>query len=58
MKATLKDGMLTISIEFDPTGTPSKTGKTKVHASTHGNIQTKVEGLEKEVFVGINVYSK
>lgn len=52
-----KDGKkLMIELDFDVNGTPSVTGKSRVHATTHGNQQFAING--KVLNVGVNAYSK
>lgn len=53
----VKDGNLIITMPFDKKGTASGSGKSMVHATTSGNIELKVEGFEKPLKVGINVYT-
>lgn len=57
MTARIENGNLVISI---PMGTPapSKTGKTLVVASTHGNKTTDVKVQGKPVTVGLNAFIK
>ena len=56
MKATLKNNVLTLEIPFDAAGTVSGSGKSTIHASTHGNQAIAIAG---DVFsVGVNVYKK
>jgi hypothetical protein len=55
MTAEIKEGMLIISL---PVQTPekSKTGKTLVVASSHGNQKTSAMVNGKQVRVGVNAY--
>ena len=50
-----KNGTLTITIDLKAAGAPSKTGKTLVIASTHGNVT--VPG-DSGVIVGLNAYKR
>ena len=58
MKATVKDGKLVVELDFDKKGTPSKSGKSTIHASTGGNQSVVVDGLPKPLVIGVNAYSK
>ena len=44
----------TITVKLDAPGSPSKTGKTDVIASTHGN--TKINGTD--LYLGLNLYRR
>lgn len=55
VKATLKDGVLTITIPVQ-TPTESASGKTLVVASSHGNQPTTVMIDGKPVVIGLNAY--
>lgn len=55
-KITVKGQIMTIEIDLDTQGEPSKSGKTTVLASTHGNRTIKTES--GDVVVGLNVYKK
>jgi len=48
---------LTLVIPFDEQGTPSASGKTQVHASTRGNLQTAVMVNGRSLVVGLNAYT-
>jgi polysaccharide deacetylase 2 family uncharacterized protein YibQ len=56
--AEVKGNQIVITMPFDPKGTPSKTGKTMVVASTNGNQKVKAKGYDKEISIGCNVYFK
>lgn len=59
MKAELKDGNLIITIPADVTNPrPSASGKTRIVASSNGNITTNVLVNGKPVIIGINAYIK
>jgi len=58
MKASIKDGILTISIEINKELKPSASGKTLVVASSGGNIATSCEVNGKAVTIGLNAYIK
>ena len=57
MKATIKDNVLHLEI---PMGTPhaSRTGKTTIVASTHGNVKTDAKVNGKQLTVSVNAYVK
>jgi hypothetical protein len=55
MKAEIKNGQLIITIPLS-SPVPSRTGKTLVVASTHGNQVTNVEIDGKKLIVGVNAY--
>ena len=55
MQVELKNGKLIITVELSK-GTPSKSGKTLVLASTHGNVQTAVQVNGQPVVLGMNAY--
>ena len=55
MKAEIKNGKLIIEIDVEKP-TPSKTGKTLVVASSHGNIATTATIDGKPVIIGLNCY--
>ena len=57
MTATIKNNTLTITIDFDATGTPSASGKTNVHSSTRGNASTTVQVNGKTLVIGLNAYT-
>ena len=46
---------LTITVDLRAHGTPSRTGKTFVLATTEGNVALETD---PKVFVGVNVYRK
>lgn len=56
--AEVKAGKLVITIDFDESGHLSKQGKSKVHASTKGNIPTTVQVNGKPLILGVNAYTK
>jgi hypothetical protein len=55
-KAEIKGGSLIITIPIAKKPEPSKSGKTKIVASTNGNVKTdiKVEGYP--LTIGVNAY--
>jgi len=57
MKAQIVDGHLVLTLPLQ-TPTNSKSGKTLVVASTHGNQKTDVTINGKPVTVGVNAYIK
>lgn len=48
---------LVIEIEIDKAGAPSASGKTRVHASTHGNVQAGIQINGKPLVIGLNAYT-
>lgn len=56
MEVTIKDGILHIAIGTQKPPQPSKSGKTLVVASTHGNLTTTAEVDGKPVIIGLNAY--
>jgi hypothetical protein len=58
MKAEIKGDNLIITIPFDKAGQRSATGKTMVHASSKGNIDTGVVHNGEKLIVGLNAYTK
>jgi hypothetical protein len=55
-KITIKGQTMTIEIDLSAEGEVSKSGKSRVIASTHGN--KKISTPAGEIVVGINVYKK
>ena len=57
MKVELKDGSLVITLPCEQKDPPvSKSGKSRVVASTRGNVQTSLQIKGKNVTVGANAY--
>jgi len=56
MKAEIKNGMLVVSLPVNTKPTPSKSGKTNIVASSHGNKLTALEIGGKAVTIGVNAY--
>jgi len=56
MKVEIKNGNLVIEMPIAPA--PSKSGKTTLIASTHGNIPTTIQHEGKPVVVSVNCYVK
>jgi hypothetical protein len=56
MNAQIIDGNLVITIALDVKGAPSASGKTMVHASTRGNVQTDLVLNGKKMVIGLNAY--
>jgi hypothetical protein len=57
MKATIKNGTLTIEIPVNTTPVLSKSGKSKIVASSNGNVKLAdvlIEG--KPLTIGLNAY--
>ena len=58
MKAEVKGDNLVITIPLNKSGTVSKSGKTMVHASTHGNVATAVLVNGQPLTIGLNAYTR
>lgn len=56
MKVTIEGNELVIRIPAEKNPSLSKTGKTKIVASSHGNQKTGVQVNGQEVIVGLNAY--
>ena len=57
MKAEIKDGSLVITLDVDQKDPPvSKSGISRVVASSRGNVQTSLQVKGKNVTIGINAY--
>ena len=56
LTATVKNGQITIVLPYDKNGKPSKSGKSKIHATTSGNQTIVVDG--KPLTIGVNAYCK
>ena len=56
MEVTIKDGILHIAIALNDPPQPSKSGKTLVVASTHGNLATNAIVDDKPIVIGLNAY--
>lgn len=51
-----KGNKVIITLEFSKEGTQSKSGKSAVHATTHGNMPCVIDG--RQMYVGVNLYSR
>lgn len=58
MNVEVKANKLIITLDLNEKGTPSGSGKTMVHASTHGNTPTTVQIGGKVLILGVNAYTK
>jgi hypothetical protein len=58
IKAEIIGGNLVITLPVNPVPVNSKTGKTKIVASSHGNQATALLVEGKLVVVGVNAYIK
>jgi len=58
MKAEIKDGNLVVTIEVNNPYVLSKTGKSKLIATSHGNHATTLIVDGKPVIVGLTAYTK
>lgn len=56
--AEVKGGKLIITTDLDEQGVRSASGKTMVHASTHGNQTTSCMVNGKPLVIGLNAYTK
>jgi hypothetical protein len=56
--AEVKGGKLIITMDLNETGQRSASGKTMVHASTHGNMATTAIVNGKPLIIGVNAYTK
>jgi hypothetical protein len=53
-----KGGNLVVVIPMNKTPTPSASGKTRVVATTHGNVPTTLVVDGRPVVIGLNAYIK
>jgi hypothetical protein len=53
---SIQDGKLIIEVDLDQRGTPSKSGKTLVIASTRGNKTLTDDNGEDVGVLGLNIY--
>lgn len=53
--AQIKDGKLVIELPVNDPPQHSRTGKTLVIASTHGNKKVKINN--ENIYIGVNAYS-
>jgi len=58
IQAKIENGHLIVAVPMNATPVPSSSGKTRVVASTHGNVTTEVLVDGKPVIVGFNAYIK
>lgn len=58
MKCEIKNGILTITVPVSADPDLSKSGKTRILASSHGNQATTASFNGKPVIVGFNAYVK
>lgn len=57
-KVEIKGDSLIITLPFSKEGKKSASGKSTVHASTKGNMETTVDVGGKSLVVGVNAYTK
>ena len=57
LKVTVKNGKIVLEIPFNAEGTPSKSGKSLVHATTSGNQAIALQD-GTQLSVGLNVFAK
>lgn len=55
VKAEVKDGLLTLTVDLNQSQGPSKSGKTNIIASSDGNVDLAPFGAPG-VKLGINIY--
>jgi hypothetical protein len=55
-KITVNGTKMVIEVDLSAKGEPSKSGKTMVLSSTHGNKVVKTDSVE--VVIGLNVYRR
>ena len=58
MNVTIKGGKITIVMDLNAKGTPSASGKSLLHATTRGNIDSGVEVGGKSLTLSVNAYTK
>ncbi|MBW1931441.1 MAG: hypothetical protein JRI56_00140 [Deltaproteobacteria bacterium] len=59
MKAEIKNGKLVITLDANTKEPPdSKSGKSKIIATTGGNVLTGLQVNGKQVFIGVNAFIK
>lgn len=56
LNATIANGVLTITVPVNAAPQASKTGKSLVVASSHGNVPTTAMVNGKPVVIGLNAY--
>jgi hypothetical protein len=54
MQVEIKDGKLVITLPIQ--AAMSKSGKSEVIASTHGNVRTSTTYKDKPITIGVNAY--
>ena len=58
MNASIKNGVLTITIPVNPNPKPSASGKSLMIASSNGNFVTNCMVDGKPLVIGLNAYTK
>ena len=56
IKVVKRGSRLIIECEYDREGSPSASGKTTVHCTTHGNVPVVIDG--RTHYLGLNVYTR
>lgn len=56
IRGRLEGGMLILTLPWNAAGDPSKSGKSRVHASTHGGVPVFLDD-NNVVVVNVNAYS-
>lgn len=57
VQGEIKDGKLTLTLDFDKAGSVSASGKSNVHSSTRGYVPLEVPGGNGQYKVNLNVIS-
>lgn len=57
MNVTIKGSKVTIVMDLNTKGTPSKSGKSLVYATTRGNVDAGVELDGKALIIGLNLFA-
>lgn len=52
-----KKKTITLVLDFNEAGVASKSGKSKVHATTNGNAATTTQVNGKNLVIGVNAYT-
>ena len=58
MNVTIKGNKVTIVMDLNKEGTPSKSGASLVYATTRGNIDAGVQLGGKDLVIGVNLFAK
>ena len=58
MEVAIEGGVLVVRIPLNEQGEASASGKSLVHATTRGNVQTALKVNGKPLTIGLNAYTK